>query len=488
MGLGIKSAAIVLEVMTGGAVSGGWAEAAIAIPTLGYTLLGGIIAAYATDIWQGLLIVVLSFLLIPFAISSAGGLEALDAGIADEFTQLFSGRGGDFSGWWIFWFGIGCTFSAVLSSAGGASAAATEMNARMGVFGSVIKRFCTLGWGLVGLFGIALFAGHELLDPALGGDPDNIFPVASGALLPVGLRGLMVASMLAAVMSSLDAGVLNFAGLFVNNFYQEHFVKDASPRHYLFMTRLTAVVSMLLGWWVATGVKDIVEFTTIVEPLNSLTGVAILVALMWRRATGYGAIASVLVAAPLFLAVSKPAWSLPGMETALFDLMNLRPVADWMAGLYGLDLMDPSMGYLDLNGVLSGLPVQIKYPMYLIPTLLTLIVVSLLTKQHNARAVEEFYCRLDTPVGEEHKIAEAGFEVDQLEHLDRHDPELVKSKLEGFSPDRRLLMADLLRLPKLLASGEARLSDYKWDWIGLSGSIVFVGLFLWGVNALGGLF
>jgi SSS family solute:Na+ symporter len=98
MGLGIKGAAIVLEVMTGGAVSGGWAEAAIAIPTLGYTLLGGVIAAYATDIWQGLLIVILSFLLIPFAISSAGGLEALDAGISDELTQLFSRAGGDFGG------------------------------------------------------------------------------------------------------------------------------------------------------------------------------------------------------------------------------------------------------------------------------------------------------------------------------------------------------------------------------------------------------
>jgi Na+/proline symporter len=358
----------------------------------------------------------------------------------------------------------------------------------MGVFGSVIKRFCTVGWGLVGLFGIALFAGHELLDPAQGGGPDNIFPVASGALLPVGLRGLMVASMLAAVMSSLDAGVLSFAGLFVNNFYQEHFVKNATPSHYLFMTRVTAVVSMLLGWWVATGAKDIVEFTTIVEPLNSLTGVAILAALMWRRVTGYGAIASVLVAAPLFLAVNKPGYSLPLMDTALFDLMHLRPVADWMAGLYGLDLLDPALGYLDVNGALSGLPVQIKYPMYLIPTLLTLIVVSLLTKQHNQRAVEEFYCRLDTPVGQEHEIAEAGFEVDQLEHLDRHDPELVREKLKEFSGDRRLLLADLFRMPKLLVSGEAKLSDYKWDWIGLFGGIAFVWLFLFGVTLLGRLF
>ena len=487
MGLGIKGASIVLEVMTGGAVSGGWAEAAIAIPTLAYTLLGGVIAAYATDIWQGLLIVVLSFLLIPFAISSAGGMEALDANISDELTSLFSGTGGDFGFWWILWFAIGCTFSAVLSSAGGASAAANEINARMGIFGSVVKRFCTVGWGLVGLFGIALYAGHPLLDPAQGGSPDSIFPVASGALLPTGLRGLMVASMLAAVMSSLDAGVLNFAGMFVNNFYQEHFVKNASARHYLLVTRLTAVGGMLFGWWVATGVDDIVEFTTIVEPLNSLTGVAILTALVWRRTTGTGAIASVLVAAPLFLAASKPGFSLPLMEMPLFDLLNLRPVADTLAGWYGLDLLDPELGLLNGEGLLTRLPVQIKYPMYLIPTLVTLVVVSLLTRQHNDRAVAEFYCRLDTPVGEEHKIKEAGFEVDQLEHLDHHDPE-IKPKHQRTSSPQRLLLPDLLRLPGLLKTGDARLSDYIWDLAGTGVSILFVISFLFAINSLGNLF
>lgn len=494
MGLGIKGAAVVLEVMTGGAVSGAWAEAAIAVPTLGYTLLGGIIAAYATDVWQGLLIVVLSFLLIPFAIHTAGGLEALDAKIGDEFTRLFAGAGADFGFWWILWFGIGITFSAVLSSVGGASAAATEMTARMGVFGSVVKRFCTLGWGLVGLFGIALFSGHPMLDPALGGSPDNVFPLASGSLLPVGLRGLMVASMLAAVMSSLDAGVLNFSGMFVNNFYQEHWVKKASPAHYLRVTRITAVAGMLLGWWIATGIKDIVEFTTIVEPMNSLTGVAILAALMWRRVTGAGAIASVLVATPLFLAVNRPDWpdwqwltNLAGGEVSLFEWLRLRPVADLMAEWYGIDLMNESMGYV-ADGRLAGLPVQIKYPMYLIPTLLTLVGVSLLTKQHNQRAVDEFYCRLDTPVGEEHRIEAAGFEVDQLEHLDRQDPDPVREKVKQLSPDRRLLMADLFRLPGLLARKEAKLSDYKWDLIGLFGSILFVGLFLIGVDRLGRIF
>jgi len=49
----------------------------------------------------------------------------------------------------------------------------------------------------------------------------------------------------------------------------------------------------------------------------------------------------------------------------------------------------------------------------------------------------------------------------------------------------RLLLCDFLCLPAKLARGEVKLSDYKWDWIGLFGSAAFVLLFLWGVDALG---
>ncbi len=77
MGLGLKSAAIVIEVMTGGAIGEAAAVYIIAIPTLIYTLMGGVVAAYATDVLQGVLIVILSFLMIPFAIQKAGGIAAL---------------------------------------------------------------------------------------------------------------------------------------------------------------------------------------------------------------------------------------------------------------------------------------------------------------------------------------------------------------------------------------------------------------------------
>ncbi|MFP4053023.1 MAG: sodium:solute symporter family transporter, partial [Phycisphaerae bacterium] len=94
IGFGIKSAAVVVEVMTGGAIDGVPAMLFIIVPTVIYSLMGGVIAAYATDVMQGLLIVVLSFLLIPFSIAQAGGIEQLNAGISGELTQLIATEGG----------------------------------------------------------------------------------------------------------------------------------------------------------------------------------------------------------------------------------------------------------------------------------------------------------------------------------------------------------------------------------------------------------
>ncbi|MCC5835328.1 MAG: hypothetical protein JJU20_11395 [Opitutales bacterium] len=486
MGLGIKSAAIVLEISTGGTISGMVAIAIVCIPTILYTLLGGVIAAYVTDIYQGLLIVILSFLIIPFAVFSAGGLTEFRANVDAEVMSLFSSASGDFGFWWIFWFSIGITFAATISFAGGAAAARDEMTSRMKVWGTIIKRFCTLGWGWVGVIGLALFSGHPLLDVGgghPGASPDNVFAVLSSELLPVGLVGLMIASIIAAVMSSLDASAIYFSSMAVNNVYLEHFVKGASPRHYLIVARLFCILGLALGWWVATGINDIVHFATISEPINGIVGMAIFMAIIWRRVTSMAAIASVCVSVPLYILVSQPTlgWGVP-----LFHVFQLHIVADWVAGLYSMNLFDPMHGYVNAEGWIETLPVQVRYPMYIIPSLLTIIGVSFLTRQHSEREVTQFYCRLDTPVGDEEKIRDAGFVEDNLIALDREAPAIEERKLTGRSD--RLLLVDILYLPGKLRRGEVKLWDYRWDWLGVIGFAAFVYLFLMSVELLGRFF
>jgi len=474
MGFGVKAAALVVEVMTGGAISGPAAMLVIVVPTIIYSLMGGVIAAYATDVLQGLFIIVLSFLLIPFAIVKAGGMAALDANVADEFTHLIAREGvTGFGFWWILWFMIGILFSATTSTGGGAGAARNEIAARMQVLGLVTKRFCTLGWGLVGLLAMGLYAGAE------GGPPsaDKVFPFVAGDLLPVVLRGLIVASMLAAVMSSLDGMMLNFSGMLVNNVYREHLVRNASPSHYLSAARAFAVFGVLAGWFVASSIKGLVDFATMVEPFGSLTGVAILVALLWRRTTKAGAIASIAVMFPLFFIGNR--WELvDGLASLPF---GIRHVVQWMMDLYaaiGATIVIPSGGD-------AHLPVEIKFPLYLIPGLLAIVITSLFTRQHDDRSVEEFYARLDTPLGQEHKLKERGFHEDDLEGLDRG---VITVDRKDHDISKRLLLLDILYLPGLLRTGQARLSDYKVDLLGLAGSIVFVVGFILFVQYVGSLF
>jgi len=49
-------------------------------------------------------------------------------------------------------------------------------------------------------------------------------------------------------------------------------------------------------------------------------------------------------------------------------------------------------------------------------------------------------------------------------------------------------LPDLLRLPKLLVRGEAKLADSNWDWIGWLASLAFVVGFIHFVQYIGSLF
>lgn len=473
-GLGIKSAAIAVEVMTGGAVTGIWALLAITAPTLIYTLMGGVIAAYATDVFQGLLIVVLSFLMIPFAISQAGGVAALDAGIADQFTSLIGAEGGHgFGIWWIGWFVVACLFAAPMASAGGALAARSEVTARMQMFGLVLKRFCTVGWGLVGLFGIALYAGNE----ALAADPDKVFPMAAGNLLPVVLRGVMVASILGAVMSSIDGGLVLISGIIVKNFYEPYVVKNGSAKHYLVMVRVFATVMMVLGFLSATTERGLVSYMVWMEQIAGLFGVSFLVCLLWRRVTKWGALASVVV---MFV------FQFGSQTSELVDgVASLPPVIRHWAQLLQQAYAAIGAPVEITAGVGKYLPTEIGTPLYLLPGLFVLVVISLFTKQHKQHAVDEFYARLDTPLGEEHRLSDAGYGVDDLAELDH---EIVEVSEKDRTRTDRLLLPDLFRLPKLIASGKAKISDYRIDLIGVAGSIVFVYVFIKGIQWVGSMF
>lgn len=483
LGLGIKAAAQVATGVSGGnevmaviSITGDpatdakiIASAIVVVPTLIYTVMGGIIAACATDVFMSLLIIVLSFVVIPFAWVTVGGLEAMRAGLPKGHLNILS-TDADFTVWGILWFIIGWTFALVPAP----SAARDEMTARIGSTGILIKRFCTLGWGAIGLFGVVLYAQQNGHTTEFG---DTVFARISVDLLPMGLRGLMVAAIMAAAMSTISSMALSFSGMVLHNLYRPLLMPKAHAAHYLLVARILTVVILLTGGMLAVvNTDDVFTFFSNMALVGSLMGMCTLAAYMWRRVTAAGAIASVLIMAPPVVIAFGGGklnvpwdWTWDWFRVVWIKWLEFHEWGYAAAGIESVRLVRTA------EGLISGSPLAIRFPAQLIPGLIALVSVSLLTRQHNPRHVREFYARLDTPVGEEHRLVEAGIEVDMLRELGSD------ADVTTHDPSKRLLMLDLLYLPWLLARGEARLSDYKMDFIGIAVLGAFVAAFMAGM-------
>ena len=105
-------------------------------------------------------------------------------------------------------------------------------------------------------------------------DPETAFPAMIRELLPVGLKGVMVAAMLAAFMSTLDT-LLNWGTSYlVNDLYQPYIVKNASSKHYVVASRVGMLVMAIVALLVASQLESIVGvakyWMVIIGPLGTV--------------------------------------------------------------------------------------------------------------------------------------------------------------------------------------------------------------------------
>lgn len=104
-------------------------------------------------------------------------------------------------------------------------------------------------WIIVGLFSL-----YYLPDLA---DPESSFPEMIDVFLPTGLKGIMVTSMLAAYMSTIDTHLNWGTSYIINDFYQPFISSRKSTEHYIFISRGLLVAFMMIALLVATRLSSI---------------------------------------------------------------------------------------------------------------------------------------------------------------------------------------------------------------------------------------
>ncbi|MCK5860997.1 MAG: sodium:solute symporter family protein [Candidatus Hydrogenedentes bacterium] len=369
IGIILLGASSMIEATTAGAISRPIAIVGMTVMFVVYGMAGGLAAAIITDFIQGILTVLLSFLLLPFALHAVGGFSGLHVAIEDK--NMFSlVAPGEINMFYIFMLCLSALVGIVTQPhiMGVCAAGRSEMDGQIGFAGgNLLKRFCTIAWMLVGMCAVVMFKESN---PPI--EPDLVYGTVAQRLLPSimpGLVGIFLAALIASVMSSCDAFMVSCSGLFTQNVYRRWLVLNKGEKHYVLVGRITALLVACSAVVFAFLVNDVPSGLVLFFKLQALMGAAFWLGLFWRRATVAGAWAATLSGFAVLMATSLPrfhAWAAAHLPDYMIWEDKFRD--SW------------------------------QICMYLFTAFAVGIIVSLLTKRVDHSKLDQLYSCLRTPI------------------------------------------------------------------------------------------
>jgi len=312
-----------------------WVGSVLVIVLTGaYTIAGGLRAVAYTEALQTLILILGSVLVTIFGLHALGGWAELRAVCGSEMFNLWRPlvpANMDFT-WapvkeagrmaWYFndnypWLGMvicapvaglwyWCTDQYIVQRALGAP---NEQQARRGaLFAAVLKLLPVFIFIVPGMICFALAAGGKvavlreaMFDPAgniIRDEAQKAFPLLVTTVLPIGARGLVVAGLLAALMSSL-AGVFNAsATLFTMDFYGR-LKPNISQHRLVWIGRVATTIMVLIGLaWIPVirGGRGLYDYLQGISAyLAPPIFVVFFFGVFWKRLNARGALAALIV-------------------------------------------------------------------------------------------------------------------------------------------------------------------------------------------------
>lgn len=301
-------------------MSYGWAMLAGASATIIYTFVGGFLAVSWTDTVQASLMMFALILTPIMVIISCGSFSDTITSIElmnHKYVNLFSGMDTitiiSLLGWGLGYFGQ----PHILARFMAADSHKVMKNARR--ISMTWMVLCLMGAITVGFFGIAFFANHPefryLID---NGKQEQIFIELSKLLFNPWVAGVLLAAILAAVMSTLSCQLLVCSSAITEDLYRAFFRPKAKQKELVWVGRamvlVVAIIAILLAINPNNSVLNLVSHAW--AGFGAAFGPIIIFSVFWKRMTRNGALAGMIVGA-----VTVLLW----IEYPLFELYSLIP-------------------------------------------------------------------------------------------------------------------------------------------------------------------
>ncbi len=328
-----------------------------------YTVAGGLAAVIYTELIQAFILIGGAIILTLVGLDKIGGVSAFIEGIPAEHFSMLKPMDHPAFPWTGMIFGLPilgiwywCTDQYIVQRALGAK---NVDHARGGaIFAAFLKLLPMFILVMPGMIAIQLFDAGE-------GESNTVYPLLT-TLLPVGVKGLVIAGLFAAMMSSLAACFNSCGTLFTMDIYKPR-RPNASERELVFVGRFVTVIIVILGilyvpFMQYLGGSSLYQYLQKIQGYISPPIAAVfLLGVFWKRLNGLGALASLYTGfamgvARLTLEFGRNAygWDLGAIEpliTMNFLHFAILIFAVCVAVLVGVSMATPAQSDQKLHGL-----------------------------------------------------------------------------------------------------------------------------------------
>jgi SSS family solute:Na+ symporter len=156
-------------------------------------------------------------------------------------------------------------------------------------------------------------------------DNDNAYPWLISVFVTPGFKGLVVAALAAAIVSSLASMLNSIATIFTMDIYKPYFNKNATDKRTVNVGRISAGVALVIAVIIAPQLNNVGQVFQYIQEYTGLVSPGILavfiMGLFWKKTTTKGAIIGVLSSIAVALLLKIPAVGLPFMDQMFYTLI-----------------------------------------------------------------------------------------------------------------------------------------------------------------------
>lgn len=279
--------------------------------TIAYVFIGGFLAVSWTDTIQASLMFTALILTPLIVMHHAGGFgeavgaaQALNASSTDLLSDVSKVGIVSALAWGLGYFGQPHILVRFMAAD---SVQSIPRARRIGMTWMIL---CLAGAVAVGFFGIAYFEAHPEQAAGVTANAERVFIELSILLFNPWIAGILLAAILAAVMSTLSAQLLVCSSSLTQDIYKTFLRRDAGDNELVWFGRLmvlaVALIAIALAWNPESRVLSMVSYAW--AGFGAAFGPVVILSLVWRRMTLSGALAGMVVGAVVVLLWNHFAW------------------------------------------------------------------------------------------------------------------------------------------------------------------------------------